>query len=172
MFTRRHVLTGLAVGLGASMLPIRPVSADLAKPSGKVVLSVTGKIKTQNADTAATFDMAMLDALPSRAAKVKTPWTEGEVTFEGPLGQALLDAVGADGTKMRITALNDYSVEVPVADFRDHPVILATKLNGKLMSVREKGPIFVIYPFDLKPDLYNEAIFSKSVWQVKAIEIS
>jgi hypothetical protein len=172
MLSRRTVLSGFAVGLCATVLPIHRAGAMLAKPEGKVVLSVSGKIKTTNGDAVATFDLAMLDALPKRAAKVKTPWTEGEVTFEGPLGSAVLDAVGAEGKLMRITALNDYSVEVPVADFRDHPVILATRMNGAVMPVRQKGPIFVIYPFDLKPELYNEAIFSKSVWQVKSIEIS
>ena len=141
----------------------------LDKPTGEVVLTVKGKITNMNADGSAQFDMAMLERLAGRKAVVETPWTKGKVTFEGPLGKALLDAVGGAGKTMKIRALNDYTVEVPVADFVDHPVILATKRDGSLMSVREHGPIFVIYPFDKEPDLYNEKYFSRSVWQVSTI---
>jgi hypothetical protein len=93
------------------------------------------------------------------------------VNFEGPLGSAFLDAVGAKGDTLLITALNDYTAEVPIEDFRKWPVILATRMNGEPMPVREKGPIFVIYPFDADPALYNELYFNRSVWQVKSIEV-
>ena len=39
------------------------------------------------------------------------------------------------------------------------------------MSIRDKGPIFMIYPFDKNPELYNEKYFSRSVWQIKSIEV-
>jgi hypothetical protein len=136
-----------------------------------VVLTVTGNIAATNAGASATYDMAMLEALPGRATETETPWTKGRVKFEGPLGSALLDQLGASGTTLKITALNDYAVEVPVEDFRKWPVILATRKDGKPMPVRDKGPIFVIYPFDLDRSLYNEKIFSRSAWQVKSIEI-
>jgi hypothetical protein len=136
-----------------------------------VVLTVSGRITATNAGATATYDMAMLEALPGRATETETPWTKGKVKFEGPLGAALLDQLGASGTTLKITALNDYVVEVPVEDFRKWPVILATRKDGKAMPVRDKGPIFVVYPFDLDRSLYNERIFSRSAWQVKSIEV-
>ncbi len=45
------------------------------------------------------------------------------------------------------------------------------KLNDQPMSVRDKGPLFLVYPFDLNPELYNEKYFSRSVWQIKEIEV-
>ena len=158
--------------LGASLLvSIAAEAAGLAAPSGEVILTVSGRIASTNAGATATYDLAMLDALPKRATTTETPWTKGVVTFEGPLGAALLDQVGAEGTTLKIVALNDYAVEVPVEDFRKWPVILATHKDGKTMPVRDKGPIFVIYPFDLDRSLYNEKIFSRSAWQVKSIEV-
>lgn len=143
----------------------------LAAPTGVVVLTVTGKIGNTNKTDAAEFDMAQLQALPSRVTETETPWTKGKPRFEGPLGSALLDAVGATGTSLHVVALNDYAVDVPIEDFRKWPVILATKKDGKPMSVRDRGPIFVIYPFDLDASLYNEKIFSRSAWQVKSIDV-
>ena len=155
--------------LAAAVLPVH--AGTLAAPQGTPILTVTGAISEKNAGEAATFDMAMLKALPGRVTETETPWTKGRVRFEGPLGSALLQAIGATGTTLRIVALNDYAVDVPAEDFRKWPVILAVSRDGKPMSVREKGPIFVIYPFDLDPSLYNEKIFARSAWQVKSIEV-
>ncbi len=170
--TSLFAVAALGFGLLASFTGVSTVhAAGLVTPSGEVVLTVTGKITRSNAGDAATYDMAMLEALPGRVTETETPWTKGKARFEGPLGAALLDQVGAAGSRLKITALNDYVVEVPVEDFRTWPVILATRKDGKPMPVRDKGPIFVIYPFDIDRTLYNEKIFSRSAWQVKSIEV-
>lgn len=151
---------------------VSPISAaEIAAPKGPVVLTVSGKISNSNGPAGVSLDAAMLAALPSRVTITDTPWYSSKTRFEGPLGAALLDLVGATGTMLRVTALNDYVVEIPVADLRRWPVILATKINDKPISVREKGPIFVIYPFDLEPALYNELYFGRSAWQLKTIEV-
>ena len=85
-----------------------------------------------------------------------------------------LKAAGAklDGSgNLRCTALNDYRVEIPLDDVRRYDVVVAHLLNGKPMSVREKGPLFVIYPFDEQPQLRTTTYFSRCIWQLKAIEL-
>jgi len=164
---RHHALLVAAAVLAAAATDALALDA----PKGPVVLTVTGAIGETNAPGAAEFDMAMLAALAQKTTVTKTPWTTGEVSFAGPLGSALLDAVGATGGTLKVVALNDYSADVPAADLREHPVILATAMDGKPMSVREKGPLFLIYPFDDEPDLYNETYFNRSVWQIARIEV-
>lgn len=143
----------------------------LDKPTGDVILTVTGHIANANVGGTAQFDAAMLDKLASRTGQMETPWTTGKVTFSGPLLRAVLDEAGAEGTTLSVKALNDYAAEVPMDDARKLDTILATKMDGKVMSVRDKGPLFLIYPFDLDPGLYNEKYFSRSVWQIKEIEV-
>lgn len=170
MLSRRTFLTAsLALGTGAALAPV--ARAGISTPGGRTLLTVTGAIRAGGPTKSVAFDLAMLDDLAQRVAKVRTPWTDGEVEFSGPLGSALLDAVGAEGATLRITALNDYAADVPAADFRAYPVMLATRVSGRPIPVREKGPIFVIYPFDVMPSLYTEATFAKSVWQVKSIDV-
>ena len=77
-----------------------------------------------------------LAALPQGRFTGETPWTKDNVTFTGPLGSAVLDLVGASGTTMKVVALNDYASDVPVADFRQHAVILATHRDGTPLAVR------------------------------------
>src|SRR5689334_13814895 len=121
----RTALAALALTFIAVAAPAR--AGELAKPGGDIVLTVTGKIGNVNSEGAALFDLPMLEALAARKSDVETPWYPEKVSFEGPLGSALLDAVGAKGTTLKIVALNDYAAEIPAEDFRKWPVILATK---------------------------------------------
>ena len=91
--------------------------------------------------------------------------------LESPSGRVPLSAVDAQGSTLRITALNDYSANMPVADLHDHDVILAMTLDGEPLRVRDHGPIFVIYPFDDSPQLLNEEVLMRSVWQVHRIDV-
>lgn len=143
----------------------------LDRPEGEEILTITGKIAYTNAEGAAVFDLAMLDALEQRTTMTETPWFDGPQSFSGPTLAELLEHVGAQGANLRIIALNDYAADMPVQDTQDAPVILASRHNGDVMSVRDKGPLFVIYPFSEMPQLNNEVYFSRSVWQVKAIEV-
>lgn len=154
-----------------ALLAPAAAQAEIAAPTGKVILSVTGAIENKNAGDAAQFDMQMLETLGGREAAMQTPWTEGNTEFKGPLLRNILKAAGAHGSKIHIIALNDYAAELPIEDAEKFDTILATQMNGKPMSVRDKGPLFLIYPFDTNPELYNEKYFSRSVWQIKAIEV-
>ncbi len=147
------------------------VAQALEAPTGSVILEVTGNITHTNVGNEAHFDKAMLEALTQRTTVTSTPWHDGVVSFEGPLGRALLDAVGAEGEQLNVVALNDYSSTVPVRDFYEHDVILAMQADGQPLRIRDHGPLFVIYPFDENPSLLNEEILTRSVWQVKRIEV-
>lgn len=146
-------------------------AAALPTPQGDIVLTITGNIQSTNGDGVAQFDRDMLEAITQRTTTTKTPWYDGSRAFSGPLGEAILDAVGAQGGTIRVVALNDYSADVPAADFRAHPIILATHADGQMLSIRDKGPLFLIYPFDEEPELFNEVYFGRSVWQINRIEV-
>lgn len=144
----------------------------LDKPTGDVILTIRGHVEHPNTDQGtATFDVAMLEAIAGRTGKMETPWTKGVTEFSGPLLRNVLEAAGAQkGSKIVLHALNDYSADVPMDD-ASIDTILATRMNGELMSVRDKGPVFLVYPFDLDPSLYTEKYFARSVWQIQELEV-
>ena len=72
----------------------------------------------------------------------------------------LMKRVGASGERVLADALNDYSTEIPVEDFANYSVILALKRNGEYMPVRDKGPLFIVYPFDSNPELKSQNFYS------------
>lgn len=152
------------------MLISLPLSAQT--PMGQPMLTLTGKISITNQGETWVFDREMLEALPQGKIVTETPWYDDLSEFEGPLASAILEAVGADFTEsLRVIALNDYSAVVPASDFLEHGVIFAMKRNGSTLRVRDKGPLFLVYPFDSNPDLNAEIYYNRSVWQIKAIEI-
>ena len=117
------------------------------------------------------YDRSQLEEMGMVAIDTTTPWTEGVVHFEGVPLDKLLEAAGATGTVATVTALNDYSVDIPTSDFAQFGPILAIKRNGDYMPVSSQGPFFVIYPFDSNPVLQQQPYHGRAAWQVKSITV-
>jgi hypothetical protein len=160
--------TALAAGLA---LTIAGAAAAMDAAEGDVLLTVTGVISETNAGEAAEFDLPMLEAFDTVVIETTTIWTDGVQTFEGVDLVDLLAALGAEGTMLRAVALNDYAVDIPVSDAVDGGPIVAYLRNGEAMSAREKGPLWIIYPFDSSPEYQSELIYSRSIWQLNRIEV-
>jgi hypothetical protein len=146
-------------------------AASLPQPMGKPILTVTGKIAVTNDSGKAVFDREMIEALGETSFSTSTPWYDRSHKFEGAPLARLLDTVGSAGNLLVVTALNDYVTEIPVADARKFGVILALKRDGQYMPVSDKGPIFIIYPFDSHSELKAQVYYKRSAWQVSRIEV-
>jgi len=59
------------------------MAATLAKPTGKVILTISGLIGNTNNGEKAEFDMPMIEALGTVSFTTKTPWYKDPVTFTG-----------------------------------------------------------------------------------------
>jgi len=143
---------------------------DLPAPEGDVVLTVTGHIHEKNVEDSAAFDMAMLEALPSVEVTTETIWTEGPQTFVGVELKELVEMLEATSDSFRATAINDYAISIPREDAIEGGAVVAYKQNGEYMSRRDKGPLWVIYPYDDNIDYRSETIYSRSIWQLDRIE--
>ncbi|KGB01664.1 molybdopterin-dependent oxidoreductase [Leclercia pneumoniae] len=146
-------------------------AGELPKPTGKVLLTLSGNIENTNEDGKAVFDVASLEKLGMVTFQTTSPWYNGRTTFTGISLQKLMDYVGAKGSLVKVTALNDYTTEIPLSDFKKYNVILAMKVNGEYMRIRDKGPLFVVYPYDSMPELNNQIFYSRSAWQVSKMSI-
>ncbi|MBF0248385.1 MAG: hypothetical protein HQL36_10005, partial [Alphaproteobacteria bacterium] len=81
------------------------------------------------------------------------------------------DAVGVEGETLVARALDGYNVDVPVEDVRKYPVILAMKQDGKVLRVRSKGPLWIIYPVDQHEELRAESFSGRSIWQLTTLTV-
>jgi hypothetical protein len=164
-----NVAATLIIGLVALCITAggnSPKADVLKSPTEKPILTISGKVATTNKEGEALFDRPMLESLGMVTIETSTPWDTGKVRFEGVLLDKVMKQVGASGERVVVVALNDYSSEIPLEDFAKHNVIIALKRNGEYMPVSDKGPLFIIYPFDAKPELKRQTYYSRSVWQV------
>ena len=166
--TRRGALLGLAP---FSVPRIARADAALRQPRDRVILTVAGKIGIFNDGAAARFDRAMLEELGTSQFTTVTPWYDGPVTFQGVRMRRLMEALGAQGDTLIARALNDYETRIPLRDVIDFDVLMAMKRNGEYMPVRDKGPLFLVYPFDSDPALRNQRYYGRCAWQLAQIDV-
>jgi hypothetical protein len=173
MWHRRRLLPLPAVlALCAIGMPIAPLCAEnLPRPQGRIILTVTGVLAGASKSRRVEFDLRALEHLGLSKLITWTPWTNGEVEFEGVLARRLMDAVGARGTEVEARALNDYKEVIPIEDFSRYDVLLALRMNGQPMRVRDKGPIWIVYPWSDHPELDDFTTREKSVWQLNALHV-
>jgi hypothetical protein len=164
MQSRRSALALLG---SAGLLP-STAFAQAPVAAAAPLLKITGKIGTSSA---VQLDRNALEGMGLTSFETMTPWYTSKVKFEGVPVAKLLQAVGASGEKLVVTALNDYTTEIPTADFATYDVILALKRDGQYMPVADKGPYFIVYNFDSNPDLKAKKFYSRSAWQVATIEV-
>ena len=155
--------------LGALSLSSAVLALDA--PKERPILQVSGKIAEKNAGESARFDMKMIEALPQHTFTTSTPWFDKPVKFTGPLLADVLAAVKASGSTVSAVAINDYKISIPAGDTTKFKVIVARQIDDKPIPVREKGPLFVVYPFDSSAELRTSTYYERSIWQLKALDI-
>ena len=146
-------------------------SSELVAPKGAVILTVSGKITKTNKEKTALFDMEMIQALGRISTRTHTPWAKGEVVYEGVRVRDLLAAVGVEGTSIHAIGLDGYKVTIPIEDFESYDVIVAYRMNGRMLRIRDNGPLWIVYPWDDHPELKTEHFYSRSVWQLNRIVV-
>lgn len=146
-------------------------SGPLAQPTGTVILTITGNLTHTNAPGRADFDRDMLEALGMETLITTTSWNDGKQTFEGVPLKRVMDLLEARGDTIIGTALNDYRNEIPFSEIKTYNPVLALKRNGKYMTVRDKGPLWIVYPRDDYKELMKVEYDHRWIWQLKSLHV-
>jgi hypothetical protein len=150
----------------------------LAQPAGAVCPRPQGTpmLHLRPADRAAqACDLKALMALPASELTTALPPELGLPGRHGwrgvPLKLLAERLGGGPANTVQLTALNDYTVTIPWSDLLQYDPILAYQRDGQAMSVREKGPLILIYPFDTHPGLRTQHYRNRTIWQVNAVTL-
>lgn len=168
------LLRGLAAAAALALAATLPATAQpvsLPALSGPVILTVTGLDAAIVPDGQVAFDLGRLEALGLHSLDTSSIWTEGVHHYEGVLLHSVIEALGLSEVTLRLHALNDYKVDLPADEVTAEAPLLAFRVDGALLSVRDKGPIWLIYPFDSHARYRTDTIFARSVWQIERIEV-
>ncbi|MDD7909225.1 MULTISPECIES: molybdopterin-dependent oxidoreductase [Pseudovibrio] len=165
---QKNIVFGAVAACALSLFALSSDAEELSAPNGPVILVVSGDIDKTTDGAVAKFDRDALASLGSQTVLTHTTWTDGRQRFDGTRISDILERVGANGTKVEAVALNDYRVELDVSELKEYPVILAAEMNGKPLSVRDKGPLWVVYPKDQHPLVSED---HKWIWQVRELHV-
>lgn len=157
-------LPALAAILAAMILACAPAArAELAAPTGPVVLTVVGAIAHANRgpmdpavdklmayheqtfEAGAAFDRAMLEALGMETRRLTLDSLPDEQTLEGPTLRRVLEAVGAAPARVTILALDGFATELDAKALAAHDWLLALNRNGHPLGLGDYGPAWLVF---------------------------
>ncbi len=117
------------------------------------------------------YSPADLEGLGFRRLTTITPWRETPAAFDGVLLTDLLAANGlGDVAAISVIAENDYRVDIPAAVWKRWPILVATRVNGRPHTRRQRGPIQFILPMSDDKTAGLEEHHSNWVWMAARIE--
>jgi hypothetical protein len=154
----------------------RPVAAvpgglvagdPIPSPKGKVLLRVAGVQAANRKGSIAAFDMKTLERLPRVDATVTEPFLKKQMRFSGIRVADLLRITGAPNGKVTMHALDDYKVTFSAGQLADTRAVLATRANGKRITLAKGGPIRIILLGDSE-DAHNT---DNWIWSVDSMKV-
>ena len=161
--SRRGSLLGLLAGAAAIPLAA-PSRGAAASGCGLVVLTVGGLAGSPNRPPfdkkrdrffqhnnldfkqARAYTFADLQALPQQAVSVVEEG--GAVLFKGPRLHDVLAAAkpASDAKTVRLSALDGYAAEIPLATVAQDGWILAVEAGGEAFGIGDFGPLYTVRP--------------------------
>jgi hypothetical protein len=142
--------------------------AGPAMGAGEAVLTIAGLGGADGAEVNLTVEQ--LREMGDDEIRTGTPWTEGESTFTGVTGRRLVEALQAAGAEVTGSAINDYHTIIPFEVFDSDSLLLAYAQDGQPMSVREKGPLWIVFPFDDDPMYRSDTYKAYAIWSLTRLE--
>ena len=152
----------------AAPLVFAALSLSVSVASAQTQLTLGGG--DENAEIS-EFTLEDLAGFPQATIVTEHSFADGKVAYRGPLVRNLIERLALEeGDALRFVAANDYSIEIPISDFTDYDVILAMEADGKPLSRREKGPLWLMYPISDNDELKDPTYTHRLIWQVVRIE--
>lgn len=135
------------------------------------VLTVRGLISVTNDGDTLRLGIDTLDQLGVLGVGLYEPWVKQHLSFQGVWLADLLQVAGVEesATRVRLVALDDYEVDLSLAEVEEGGIFLATRTeSGTPLPIEEGGPTRVVFMDDVKAG--ENA--GQWIWSLKELELS
>ncbi|MGV8968272.1 MAG: molybdopterin-dependent oxidoreductase [Cellulomonas sp.] len=135
------------------------------------VLTVRGLISVTNDGDSLQLGTDTLDQLGVLGVGMYEPWVKKHMSFQGVWLADLLRIAGVEesATHVRLVALDDYEVDLSLADVQVGGIFLATKTeSGAPLPIEEGGPTRIVFMDHVKAG--ENA--GQWIWSLKELELS
>lgn len=168
-FTRAVHFTIAFQVFGLLALPAR--SDCPAPPRGAVLLSISGRIACLPDAGPLPLDLAALAGLPHHEFVTSTLWTRGSARYSGVLLLDLLLSLCAEGRAVSLWSVTYDHALLSAEDIGPRGPLLATSANGRPLTLRDTGPVWLIYPYDAGEEFRTAGVFARSLQHLARIEV-
>jgi len=118
-----------------------------------------------------SFDRKEIEALGLHTLKTETPWTDGVVHFEGVKLKDFLLKAGIDGQAVTATAFDDYAISISPDIIEEYDPIVASRMNGEVMTLENKGPYWIMFDFEKFTEDQTQELRTYAVWHLIEFEV-
>ena len=158
----------MSVFLSLILLSMIFIETDLSAAERVRKIRLSGELR----DTAPhSVTIADLEKLTITEFSVMDPYKKEQRTYSGITVRDLVKHYAKDGVKtISIKATDGYEVQFTHSEWLRWDIMLATRLNGKHIPLRESGPARIVMPFDTALDMDKVIYRPKWIWLVSKIE--
>lgn len=135
--------------------------------SEKTVLNINSAPQSINV----LYTLKQLQQLPQHEIRTKSPWTNGVHIYKGPYLDDVLKLAKTEGDWLTLHALDSYQISFNYQRIKKYNPILALQIDGTLLTVRTKGPIWLMLPIDEFKELGTAIYQDYMVWQLVKIDV-
>lgn len=153
----------------SSSTPPFPPVPQLAGNREKVLIVETAP-STSCGSKELVFSEKQLQELPQHTFKTRHTWAAEAQEFTGPLLADVLKLICPSAQNLYLRSLDQYSVMVNFKKILNYQAILALKINGKTLSIREKGPLWLMIDTD-GHKVPTRSLDNLFVWQLYYIRV-
>ncbi|SDG60005.1 hypothetical protein SAMN05216571_1247 [Onishia taeanensis] len=126
----------------------------------------------QAADRREQLSLSDIERLPLHEAKLQHP--EGpEGVYSGVLLEDFLTAYAlGDAARLRLIAVDNYSIFLKQAQRKKKDYLLVTRFDGAPIPQSQRGPLMLVVPADEDAVLEGQEPFDKWIWSLATINAS
>jgi hypothetical protein len=147
---------------------LRPGQAVPA-PAGAALITLTGNVGPANQGDLVALDRRTLARLSQVQLSTYEPWVKQDLSFRGVwLADVLALAGAAPTAAVRVTALDDYTVNFTAAELQSGGILLATSDGaGADIPIQDGGPTRIVFQRGLRAG----ANADQWIWSLRSIEV-
>lgn len=135
-------------------------------------LQAAPTLTISNSDQKLILDRTELEAFPQTRIVTTSPYYDGTAEFTGPSLSRVLESFELSGdTRIVLRALNDYRVDGNLKELLAMDPVVATRMDSEPMSVRDRGPFWLMLPLSDRPELDEQEFHRFMIWQLEAISL-
>lgn len=163
---RRTVLLALVLVLWAqSGTPAEAVAQDR-----EWRIELTGAVRSTAPSSVTIRD---LENLSLAEYSVFDPFKKQRFKFTGVLLRDIVKQYGAaDVDKVQLEAIDEYIVDFNRDDWERWDIMLATRQDGKHITIEQSGPARIVMPYDTARDIDQNIYSPKWIWLVRSIKFT